>query len=107
MVNLNQFVKQAQTMQKKMQEMQEQMASKEYEGKSGGGLVMIKISGRGECLMVRIDESLIKVEEKEILEDLVVAAFNDAKQKFDSESQDSLSSSFGGLSLPPGFKMPF
>ncbi|WP_316354921.1 YbaB/EbfC family nucleoid-associated protein [Candidatus Trichorickettsia mobilis] len=107
MVNLNQFVKQAQTMQKKMQEMQEQMAGKEYEGKSGGGLVAIKINGRGECLMVRIDESLTKVEEKEMLEDLVVAAFNDAKQKFDSESQDSLSNTFGGLSLPPGFKMPF
>ena len=107
MVNFNQFLKQAQTMQKKMQEMQEEMATKEYEGKSGGGLVVIAINGRGEALRVFIDPSLIKVEEKEILEDLVVAAFNDAKQKSDNESQNSLSNAFGGATLPPGFKMPF
>lgn len=107
MVNFNQFLKQAQGMQKKMQEMQEQMATREYEGKSGGGLVNIKVNGRGECLRIVIDPSVIKSEEKELLEDLLVAAFNDAKQKLDNESQDSLSSALGGLSVPPGFKMPF
>ncbi len=107
MVNVTQFMKQAQTMQKKMQEVQEQIGQKEYVGKSGGGMVTATINGRGECVRMFIDESLIKIDEKEILEDLVVAAFNDAKQKSDSEAQNSLHSTFGGLGLPAGFKLPF
>jgi DNA-binding YbaB/EbfC family protein len=107
MVNINQFMKQAQAMQKKMQDAQEQMQHKEFLGKSGGGLVVATISGRGEALRVSIDESLITVKDKEILEDLVVAAFNDAKQKLDTESQSSISNTLGGLGLPPGFKLPF
>lgn len=107
MVNFNQFLKQAQSMQKKMQEMQEQMASTEYSGKSGGGLVHILVNGRGEVRKVTIDPSLLKETEKEILEDLIVAAFNDAKSKVDQDSQDSMSSAFGNIGLPPGLKMPF
>jgi nucleoid-associated protein EbfC len=107
MVNFNQFLKQAQSMQKKMQEMQEQLANVHYTGKSGGGLVDVTINGRGEMQKVQIDASLLKPEEKEILEDLVVAAFNDAKQKADQESQNSMSGAFGNISLPPGLKMPF
>lgn len=107
MVNLNQFMKQAQGMQKKMQEMQEQLANTEYHGKSGGGVVTIVMNGRNEVLRIKIDDSLIKLDEKEILEDLIIAAFNDAKQKLDYESQNSFSSTFGNLGLPSGFKMPF
>ena len=107
MVNINQFLKQAQDMQKKMQEMQEQLASKEYNGKSGGGVVSVTISGNHELLSINIDDSLVKLEEKAILEDLIKAAFNDAKQKLDSESQNTLSNTFDGLGLPSGFKLPF
>ena len=107
MVNFNQFLKQAQEMQKKMQSMQEQMANTEYTGKAGGGLINITVTGRGDIRKVEIDPSLLKPEEKEILEDLIVAAFNDAKQKVDQDSQNSMSNAFGGMSLPPGIKMPF
>jgi DNA-binding YbaB/EbfC family protein len=107
MVDYNQFLKQAQGLQKKMQEMQDQMANAEYVGRSGGGLVNITVTGRGEVRKINIDSSLLKPEEKEILEDLIVAAFNDAKQKVDQDSQNSMSNTFGDLSLPPGLKMPF
>ncbi|BFD46719.1 MAG: YbaB/EbfC family nucleoid-associated protein [Rickettsia endosymbiont of Sergentomyia squamirostris] len=107
MVNFNQFLKQAQSMQKKMQEMQEQMASTEYSGKAGGGLVNITVSGRGEVRKVSIDTSLLKETEKELLEDLIVAAFSDAKSKVDEDSQNSMSDALGNIGLPPGLKMPF
>ncbi|XVN43152.1 MAG: YbaB/EbfC family nucleoid-associated protein [Candidatus Rickettsia vulgarisii] len=107
MVNFNQFLKQAQSMQKKMQEMQDQMANTEYTGKAGGGLVNITVTGRGEARKISIDSSLLKETEKEMLEDLIVAAFNDAKKKVDEDSQNSMSSAFGGMGLPPGLKMPF
>lgn len=107
MVNFNQFLKQAQSMQKKMQEMQDQMANTEYTGKAGGGLVHITVTGKGEARKISIDSSLLKETEKEMLEDLIVAAFNDAKNKVDDDSQNSMSSAFGSMSLPPGLKMPF
>ena len=107
MVNFNQFLKQAQGMQKKMQEMQEQMGNTEYFGKAGGGVVNIIVTGRGEVRKVSIDSSLLKETEKELLEDLVVAAFNDAKNKVDADSQSSVSDAFGNIPLPPGIKMPF
>jgi len=107
MVNFNQFLQQAQSMQAKMQEMQEQMGQTEYIGKAGGGLVTMITTGRGEMRKITIDPSLIKPEEKEILEDLIVAAFNDAKSKADADSQNSMTSAFGNISLPPGIKMPF
>ncbi|AJQ52304.1 MAG: YbaB/EbfC family nucleoid-associated protein [Rickettsia conorii subsp. raoultii] len=107
MVNFNQFLKQAQSMQKKMQEAQEQMANARYTGKAGGGLVEVIATGKGEVEKISIDESLLKAEEKELLEDLIKVAFNDAKQKCDEDSQNSLSGALNGMSLPPGFKMPF
>jgi DNA-binding YbaB/EbfC family protein len=107
MVNINQFMKQAQSIQKKMQEMQELMEQKEYIGKSGGGLVCVNLTGKGECLKVSIDDSLVKIEDKEMLQDLIVAAFNDAKHKIEADTQNSLSSALGGVSMPPGFKFPF
>lgn len=107
MVNFNQFLKQAQSMQKKVEEMQEQMASKEYHGKAGGGVVNVFLTGRGLLSKIEIDPSLLKPDEKEILEDLILAAFNDAKHKADKDSQESMTSAFGHLGLPPGMKLPF
>jgi hypothetical protein len=97
-------MKQAQVMQKKMKEMQEEIASKQYIGKSGGGLVTVSMSGSGEMLKVSLDLSLLKADEKEMLEDLIVAAHNDAKAKADEDSKSNMSNAFGDLGkLPPGF----
>lgn len=94
-------------MQGKMQEMQASLDAAEYEGKAGGNMVTMKVTGRGDLKSISIDPSVINPEEKELLEDLIVAAYNDAKAKADAASQDSMSGALGGLSLPPGFKMPF
>lgn len=106
-MDINKLMKQAQSMQKKMQEMQKEFASKEFEGKSGGGLVSVIMSGAGEMRKVHIDPSLIDPEEKETLEDLIIAAHNEAKSKADAESQSNMSGAFGdlgGMGLPPGMK---
>lgn len=107
MFNMNQIMKQAQEMQKKMQMMQEELEKKEFEGKSGGGVVTVIINGKGALLKVNIDPKMINQEEKEILEDLIVAAFNEAKQKADQSSESTMSGMLGGMGLPPGFKLPF
>lgn len=107
MVNFNQFLKQAQSMQGKMQEMQEKLEASEFEGKSGGGMVVLKVNGKGDLKSISIDKSIIDAEEKEMLEDLIVAAYNDSKSKADAASEDSMSGALGGLALPPGFKLPF
>jgi DNA-binding YbaB/EbfC family protein len=100
-------MKQAQAMQKKMADAQEKVASSEFSGTSGGGMVSITISGKGEVRKIKIDPSLANKEEIEILEDLIIAAFGDAKKKADSSTEDVFSGAMGGFSLPPGFKMPF
>jgi DNA-binding YbaB/EbfC family protein len=107
MVNINQFLKQAQSMQTKMQEMQEKLEASEFEGKSGGGMIMLKLSGKGDLKSINIDKSVINPDDKEMLEDLIVAAYNDGKAKADAASNESMSGALGGMSLPPGFKMPF
>jgi nucleoid-associated protein EbfC len=84
-MNINQLMKQAQVMQKKMKELQEEIAKKEFEGKSGGGLIVVTMSGNGEMQKISIDPSLLKPEDREILEDLIIAAYNDAKAKADQE----------------------
>ncbi len=102
-MNIQQLMKQAQTMQKKMKEMQEEIAAKNFEGKSGGGLISVIMSGSGEMKKLSIDPSLLKEDEKEMLEDLIVAAHNDVKSKVDAESQDSMSGAFGDMGgMPPG-----
>jgi|TARA_B100001167_G_C16703953_1_gene273078 DNA-binding YbaB/EbfC family protein len=98
---------QAKRMQEKMKELQDGLASLEVEGSAGGGLVKIKITGKGEVKKINIDPSLIKPEEAEILEDLLVAAFNDAKKKAEEASAEEMKKLTGGLNLPPGFKLPF
>jgi DNA-binding YbaB/EbfC family protein len=107
MVNINELLKQAQNMQKQMQEAQEEIANKEYYGKSGGGLVSITLNGKNEMKKISIDPSLLKETEKEILEDLVLAAYSDVKNKADADSKNSMSDVFGNIPLPPGMKMPF
>ena len=79
----------------------------EVEGTSGGGLVKVIATAKGSFKTMSIDESLIKIEEKEILEDLIIAAINDAKQKGENAAQEQMKSLTGGLPLPPGMKLPF
>jgi len=105
-MNINQLMKQAQAMQKKMQDMQSELENKEYEGETAAGAVKVAVNGKGEMLSISLDKNLIDPEEKDVLEDLIVAAFNDAKRK-QSEDSESMMSGMGGLNLPPGFKMPF
>ena len=110
MIKVNNFgdmMKQAQEMQKKMKELQEGLANLVVEGSSGGGLVSVKVNGKGEVKKIKIDPSLMKPEEAEILEDLIVAAFNEAKKKAEEASAEEMKKLTGGLNLPPGFKLPF
>lgn len=101
------LMKQAQKMQADMQQAQEEIAKMEVTGQSGGGLVSVIINGRHECKRVNIDDSLFEDDDKEMLEDLVAAAINDATQKMESESKGKMSGLTDGISLPPGMKMPF
>jgi DNA-binding YbaB/EbfC family protein len=107
MVNLGNMMKQAQELQKKMAEAQEKLNDIEVEGSSGGGLVKVVSNAKGIIKNIKIDDSLIKSNEKEILEDLIVAATNDAKEKGEAATQEHMKSLTGGLSLPPGMKLPF
>ena len=94
-------------MQKKMAEAQEKVETLEAEGISGGGIVKITINGKNNVTSVNIDETAIDKNEKEILEDLIVAAFNDARDKIQRKIADEMSSLTGGIKLPPGMKLPF
>ena len=107
MVNLGNMMKQAQQLQKKMSEAQEKLNSIEVEGVSGGGVVKVIASAKGEIKRISLDSSLFKPEEKEITEDLIVAAINDAKQKGEAAAQEEMKSVTGGMPLPPGMKLPF
>jgi DNA-binding YbaB/EbfC family protein len=104
-MNLMGMMKQVGEMQARMQEMQEQLGALEIEGQSGGGLVKVTLSGKGDIKKVSIDPSLVKPGEAEILEDLVVAAAQDAKSKLDAQLQAKMQEVAGGLPLPPGMKL--
>ena len=106
MANMNQFVKQAQALQANMQKAQAEIASLEVTGESGGGMVKVLMTGRHEVKRVQIEPSIIG-EDREMLEDLVAAAINDAVHRLEAASQAKLSAAMGGLSLPPGVKLPF
>lgn len=97
----------AQTVQTQMEEVQKRLESLEVEGVAGGGLVKVKASAKGRVINVAIDDSLMVGSEKTMLEDLIAAAFNDARQKADQVSQEETAKMSSGLPLPPGFKMPF
>ena len=92
-------------MQERMQQVQAELAETECEGQSGGGLVKVTLNGKGEMLKVAIDPSLMKPDEAEILEDLIVAACQDAKSKAETIAQEKLASVTGGLPIPPGLKL--
>ena len=99
------LMRQAQEMQKKMQKVQEELVNKEYEGAAGGGMVKTIVNGAGAVVKMEIDSSLLKTDEKEVLEDLIVVAINNAKKKAEEDSSSSLKSLTGGMPLPPGFKI--
>jgi DNA-binding YbaB/EbfC family protein len=99
------MMKQAAQLQTKMQEMQAELDSITVEGAAGGGLVSVRLSAKGDLKAVRIDPSLIKPEEKEIVEDLIVAAHADARRKAEVVLQDKMKGLTGGLPLPPGMKL--
>ena len=101
------IMKQAQAMQARMQDMQAQMERAEVEGVSGGGLVKVLLSGKGAMKSLTIDASLMKPEEKEIVEDLVLAAHEDARKKSERLMEEKMKSVTAGLPLPPGMKLPF
>ena len=96
----------AETIQKQMGDMQVKLDSIEVEGQAGGGLVKVRASAKGRILSVSIDESLMKPEEKNIVEDLVTAAFNDARDKADRVSEEQMKEMSSGMGLPPGFNLP-
>jgi DNA-binding YbaB/EbfC family protein len=99
-------MKQAQKMQEEMQKAQEEVARAEVTGEAGAGLVSILMNGRHDVKRVSIDESLME-EDKEILEDLIAAAINDAVRKVESNTQEKMGKITQGMGMPPGFKMPF
>jgi nucleoid-associated protein EbfC len=92
-------------MQARMKEMQEELARAEFGGQSGGGLVKITVNGKGETRHVSIDPSLAKPDEIEVLEDLIVAAANDARSKADAAMQEKMAAMTSGLPIPPGMKL--
>ena len=107
MKNLGDMMKQVQAMQSRMAEMQAKLEQATVTGQSGGGLVKLTMSGKGVLTALSIDPSLLKPEEKEILEDLILAAHSDAKAKSETMMAEEMKSVTGGLPLPPGFKLPF
>ncbi|MCB1380719.1 MAG: YbaB/EbfC family nucleoid-associated protein [Alphaproteobacteria bacterium] len=107
MKNLGEMMKQVQAMQSRMADMQAKLEQATVVGQSGGGMVKVTLTGKGGMTAVEIDPSLLKAEEKEILEDLVIAAHADAKAKSEAMMADQMKDLTGGLPLPPGFKLPF
>jgi DNA-binding YbaB/EbfC family protein len=107
MKNLGNMLKEAQKLQSRMAEMQAKLDTIEVAGAAGGGMVTVTLNGKGEMRKVKIDPSLVDPAEIEILEDLVVAAFNDAKTKVEAHVQDEMSKLTGGMNLPAGLKLPF
>jgi DNA-binding YbaB/EbfC family protein len=110
MKNLGNMLKQAQQMQQRMQEMQARLETLEVEGQSGAGMVKVTLSGKGDLRRVAIDPSLMSADEREVLEDLLVAAHADAKQKVEAAMAEEMQKATAGLNLPNmpgGLKLPF
>jgi DNA-binding YbaB/EbfC family protein len=101
------LMKQAQAMQGRMQQMQQELENTEVEGQSGGGLVRVTLTAKGAMKGVVIDASLLKADEKEIVEDLVVTAHEDARKKAERLMEEKMKTVTAGLPLPPGMKLPF
>ncbi len=107
MKDLMGIMKQAQAMQTRMTEAQAQLELIEVEGQSGGGIVKVTLTGKGVMKGIAIDDSLLKPDEKEILEDLIVTAHEDAKKKVERATEEKMRDVTAGLPLPPGMKLPF
>ncbi len=107
MKNLGDMMKQVQAMQSKMADLQAKLETATVTGQSGGGLVTVTLTGKGTMSALHVDASLLKEDEKEILEDLIVAAHADAKAKSEALMAEEMKSVTGGLALPPGMKLPF
>ena len=107
MNNMSQIMKQAKAMQEKMAEMQKKIEETEIEGSSGGGAVKIVMNGKHVVKNLFIDPSIVNSDEKEVLEDLIIAALNDVNKKIAENTNDQLGSISGGMGLPPGLKFPF
>ena len=107
MKNIGQMLKQAQQMQSKMAEMQEQLADTLVDGVSGAGLVKVILNCKGEMKSIKLDPSLLNPSENEILEDLIIAAYADAKSKSEAKSAEAMKELTGGIELPPGINLPF
>ena len=101
------MMKQAKQLQEKMEELQTEVAGMEVEGRAGGGLVTVAMTGKGEMKRVHIDPSLLKPEETEILEDLIVTAVNEARTKAEAAFSERMRALTGGMQLPPDMKLPF
>ncbi|MBS7810040.1 YbaB/EbfC family nucleoid-associated protein [Roseococcus pinisoli] len=107
MKNLGNMLKQAQQMQSRMAEMQAKLESTEVEGQSGAGMVKVRLTGKGDLRRISIDPSLMVADDREVLEDLIVAAHADAKQKVEATMAEEMQKATAGMSLPPGLKLPF
>jgi hypothetical protein len=107
MPNLDELMKMAQEAQAKLMQAQEDLEKVTVEGVSGGGLVRIRATAKGRILGVEIDDSLLQPSEKQMVEDLVAAAINDARSKADEAAQGAMANVTGGMQMPPGFKLPF
>ncbi|HEV2575319.1 YbaB/EbfC family nucleoid-associated protein [Methylocella sp. CPCC 101449] len=101
------LMKQAQEMQTRMQDMQAELERTEVEGQSGGGLVKVTLTAKGAMKGISVDASLLKADEKEIVEDLILAAHEDARKKAERTMEEKMKSITAGLPLPPGMKLPF
>ncbi|MGY9054233.1 MAG: YbaB/EbfC family nucleoid-associated protein [Alphaproteobacteria bacterium] len=107
MKNLGNILKQAQNLQSRMGEVQEELRDMEVEGQSGGGMVKAVLNGKGEMRSLSLDPAIVDKDDVGVLEDLIVAAVNDAKTKADAVSQEKMGALTQGLPLPPGMKLPF
>lgn len=107
MKNIDEILAMAQNVQNELQTAQAKLDTIEVEGFAGGGLVKIKASAKGRVISIAIDDSLLQPSEKQMLEDLLAAAFNDARSKADAVSNEEMGKMTSGLPLPPGFKLPF
>jgi nucleoid-associated protein EbfC len=107
MKDISQIMRQAQAMQAKINEAQKKLEAMEVEGSAGGGMVKLRISGKNALISLAIDPSLMVAEEREILEDLIKAAHDDARRKLEDAQNEEMKGLSGGLGILPGFKMPF
>ncbi|MFT6300333.1 MAG: DNA-binding YbaB/EbfC family protein [Saprospiraceae bacterium] len=105
-MDINDLMKKAQGLQEKMQEMQDSAVKATVTGESGAGMICVEMNGKYEARNIKIDPSLLR-EDKELLEDLIVAAVNDAVKKVEEVQKNNISGLTGGMQMPPGFKMPF